>query len=236
MKRLLFILTFVITLCLSGISTRASTVTISGPDTIHKARNTILTMSDILSLYESTSGEVAISADGYTGNGNLIGSYEVELYANNENIIGSKIITVNVIDSLPSNIKWIGNNDTLYVNSTKKITWESDIKNALLAIDQIDINSTTMMYILINEYSENYDVPGTYKYEFRLVDSSGYDTVKSINIIVLDSEVLPTPDYVSEPSKGIMSMIEELWSFIKLIMFALVLIIGYKFLKKRGIV
>lgn len=239
MKKLLITITLILTVSLSGFSTRASTVIITGPEVIHKAKDSILTISDILSLYQSSNGNVAISYDNYTGNGNKIGEYDIELYVTNESVIESKVISVNVIEYLPSNVKWITDNDKLYVGSNTKITWENEIKDALLEIGLININSSTRMYITDNTYSDNHNKQGEYNYEFRLVDSSGNDVTRSIKIVVLATEDLQEPDYVSPKPKGLLDSISafllNIWSFIEVVLLVLAILIGYKFLKRKGL-
>lgn len=193
---------------LSGISARASS-TVIGPSTIHKGKNAILTTSDILGFYTSNLGTVSISIDNYTGNGNRIGTYDMEIYATDGVEIVAKNIEIVVVESLPSNIKAIGDSKDLYINNSSKIDWH-DIRQSLLITDYINITSTTQVYILNDGYSESYQTPGTYLYDFRLIDASGYDNSFTIKIIVKDTQVMPEPDYVFEPEPSFFDSIVKM--------------------------
>lgn len=201
MKKItVLILIFLSVLCLGGLSTRASTV-IEGPTIIHKGRNTVLPISDILDMYTSELGPVSVSIDEYTGNGNLIGEYSIEVYATDGATIHSKMVTIVVVNSLPSKIKAIGNHSDIYTNTSKALTLKEDILPALQITEFVLVTQTTVGYILNNQYTANYETPGTYFYQFRLLDASGYDMTFDINIIVKDSGSIPDPDIVYTPPR-----------------------------------
>jgi hypothetical protein len=212
----------------------SSTVTIIGPTTIHKAKNSILTTSDILNMYSSNIGEVAVSVDEFTGNGNIKGSYLLELYATDGIDLGSKVVTIIVIESLPTRIKAVGDNKNIYTNTSSTLT-QADILTALRLTEYILITDTTQMWILNNQYTSNAANPGSYFYEFRLVDASGYDNTFSIQIITSDAGTLPDPDYVYTPEPG---FIDQAWAVIKAILVWLLVIgvgfIAYKFIDAKA--
>jgi len=235
MKKItVLILIFLSVLCLGGLSTRASTV-IEGPTIIHKGRNTVLPISDILDMYTSELGPVSVSIDEYTGNGNLIGQYNIEVYATNGTTIHSKMVTVVVVNSLPSKIKAIGNHSDIYTNTSKALTLKDDILPALEITEFVLVTQTTVGYILNNQYTANYDTPGTYFYQFRLLDASGYDMTFDINIIVKDSGSIPDPDIVYTPPRHwTQDFFIIILNIFYLVVFVFVGVILYKiFLRKK---
>gem|GEM_PF-1054244 len=235
MKKItVLILIFLSVLCLGGLSTRASTV-IEGPTIIHKGRNTVLPISDILDMYTSELGPVSISIDEYTGNGNLIGEYNIEVYATDGTTIHSKMVTVVVVNSLPSKIKAIGNHSDIYTNTSKALTLKDDILPALEITEFVLVTQTTVGYILNNQYTANYDTPGTYFYQFRLLDASGYDMTFDINIIVKDSGSIPDPDIVYTPPRHwTQDFFIIILNIFYLVVFVFVGVILYKiFLRKK---
>lgn len=240
MKKITVLLLILLSVCcLGGLSAKASsTVTISGPSTIHKAKNSILTTSDIISFYTSNFGHVAVSTDNYTGNGNIKGTYLIELYASVGNDIGSKQLNVIVVDSLPSTIKAIGDNKNLYTSNEKTIT-NQDVLSALDITGHINFNVTTQMYILNNQYTSNYQTPGQYFYEFRLIDTSGYDNIFSLNIIVSDSNTLSDPDYTYQRPESSLTKLFNLLKTVGIIflgVFAFYLFYKHIIKKLRGII
>ncbi|MDY0209851.1 MAG: hypothetical protein RBQ91_00395 [Acholeplasma sp.] len=233
MKKItVLLLTILSVFCLDVINVRASTV-IEGPEVIHKAKNQVLTISDILSFYESDIGEVAVSFDEFTGNGNQIGTYNVQLYVAEGEIVYPKDIEVNVIDSLPAQIKAVGNYKDIYTNTSSELQ-NSTIITALESTGYIYTIQTTQMYILNNTYKANFEIPGSYDYVFRLVDSTGYDNTFSIKINVSDSGTLPNPDYIYEKPE---TMVSKLMNLLKTILIWSVVIISlfvlYKFFKPK---
>lgn len=203
MKKITVLILMIISiLSLGRLPTRASTVII-GPSVIHKAKNTVLPITDILDMYTSSLGDVSISIDGYTGNGNLVGEYLIEVYATDGTNIHSKEVTIVVLSSLPSKVRAIGNYSDIYTNTSKALTLKDDIIPALEATGFITTSQTTVGYILINEYSSSYETPGDYLMQFRLLDASGYDETFEIVIHVKDSGTIPEPDIVYTPPKSI---------------------------------
>ena len=238
MKKItVLILIFLSVLSLGGLSTRASTV-IEGPTIIHKGRNTVLPISDILDMYSSELGPVSVSIDEYTGNGNLIGQYQIEVYATNGTTIHSKMVTIVVVNSLPSKIKAIGNHSDIYTNTSKALTLKDDILPALQITEFVLVTQTTVGYILNNQYTANYDTPGTYFYQFRLLDATGYDMTFDINIIVKDSGAIPDPDIVYTPPRhwtaDVFDFITNLF-FWGIIILALVFVIKSLFKAKKAV-
>lgn len=223
MKKITVLILMIISiLSLGRLPTRASTVII-GPSVIHKAKNTVLPITDILDMYTSSLGDVSISIDGYTGNGNLVGEYLIEVYATDGTNIHSKEVTIVVLSSLPSKVRAIGNYSDIYTNTSKALTLKDDIIPALEATGFITTSQTTVGYILINEYSSSYETPGDYLMQFRLLDASGYDETFEIVIHVKDSGTIPEPDIVYTPPR---SIIDKAWDVIVTVFFWIVIGVG----------
>lgn len=229
MKKItVLILMLLSVVCLGTISARASTV-IEGPAVIYKAKNTVLPISEILDFYSSDVGTVAVSIDNYTGNGNVIGTYLVEIYATDGVTIRSKDVSIIVVNSLPGKVKAIGDQNTIYTNTSKALSLRYDILPALQTTGLLAVTNTTAAYILNDQYTDNYQTPGEYFYEFRLVDASGFENTYQINMIVKNSQALPDPDFVYTPPKPWTSHVFE-WA-INILTWAAILVIFVLLLK-----
>lgn len=135
------------------------------------------------------SNSIEIISDSYTGNENIIGDYLVQLRASdssgntsyfNLNILVKDEVSPVVIG--PESIEYsVSDNNSLL-----------DIINEIYQIE--DEISTTTINILIDDYTINKDLIGTYRVEFEVEDESSNITVKRFEISLIDNEF---PEIVS---------------------------------------
>jgi hypothetical protein len=212
--------------------TYASSTGIIGPEVIHKQSNKILTTSDILSMYSSSLGGVTIAEDGYTGYGNILGSYYLSLYASDGEDIQTKQVEVRVISTL-GNVTAVSDFNKIHL-TTEQLLSPSEIVYVLEKTEYLEITATTQMVILNNTYTDNRETPGTYLFEFRLVNSAGLDQIYLAHLIVSDERDQFVPDVTFEAPPGIFSNIgKQIWNLIQIIVVVVAVIITVKILKKR---
>jgi hypothetical protein len=212
--------------------TYASSTGIIGPEVIHKQSNKILTTSDILSMYSSELGGVTIQQDGYTGYGNILGSYQIKLYASDGSTIQTKDIEVRVIATL-GNVTAVADYNKIHL-TTKQLLSPSDIVYVLEKTEYLEITATTQMVILNNTYTTSRETPGNYLFEFRLVNSAGLDQIYIAHLIVSDERDQFVPDIIFEAPPSIFSNIgKQIWNLIQIIIVVVGVIIVVKILKKR---
>lgn len=204
-------------------TTYASSTDIIGPDIIHKQANSILTVADILSLYSSTHGVVGIAEDNYTGYGNVLGDHTMQLYVSDGTIVFTKNITIAVVQTL-GNVKAVADYKNIHLKSDQLLT-VSDIVYVLERTGYVQITATTQMLIISDTYSANKSTPGTYTFEFRLVNSAGLDQIYTSMIYVSDGADLFVPDVIFEAKPTVWT---QIWSVATSVFYLAVFVgIGY---------
>ena len=122
MKKLAVLVILMMSLIMNSFTmVHASTEVILGPEVIHKQSNHILTTSDILGMYSSSLGNIILSSDQYTGYGNIIGTYTLELYASNGSSASTKPVNIIVVQNL-GNVKAVSDYKNLHVKKTQILT------------------------------------------------------------------------------------------------------------------
>lgn len=194
MKKIACVLNLIMLSLLIGVSSIDASETgyINGPDTIQKEQYSVLTLSDILNLYTSNVGGVSIQRDGYTGNGSILGTYEIDLYSNSGSNIVEKTIKVEVIKSIGYSVRAVTNRRDIHINKSVKLL-PFEIAYVHSKVGLIDLNSTSQMSILSDTYTENSSSPGTYLFEYRIMDATGLDMVVSSTITVYESDRIESP-------------------------------------------
>ncbi|MDX9692510.1 MAG: hypothetical protein RBT45_08635 [Acholeplasmataceae bacterium] len=231
MKKII-ILTLILLSSLSlGISAAAAEGDpIIGPDVIYKQYDKVLTMSTIKSLYTADE-EIEITYDEYTGYGNIPAMYDVTLTAGEQ----TKDIIISVRQTLGNVIAVTYQNEEYTIHVYKNVLLEfEDIKDILVRINYITVTSTTQLFTLTNNYTENASAPGNYTFEFMLATTSGYEEIHEINIRVTNSEEL-TPDIVIQPgvNANLFVMIFTFENVLLFIVFIIVIIIAYQYFNKK---
>ena len=194
MKKIACVLNLIILSLLIGVLSINATESgyINGPDTIQKEQYSVLTLSDILNLYSSNLGGVSIIRDDYTGNGSMLGTYEIDLYSNSGSNIVEKTIKVEVIKSIGYSVRAVTNRRDIHINKSVKLL-PFEIAYVHSKVGLIDLNSTSQMSILSDTYTENSSSPGTYLFEYRIMDATGLDMVVSSTITVYESDRIESP-------------------------------------------
>lgn len=166
---------------------------ISGPEMIHKAKNEILTMDDILKLYKSSDGQIIIVDDEFTGHGNQNGVYSItfSLY---EYPSVYKLTEVHVVDDL-GEATLVANQNEIYVANDVKLN-PSKIIDILQKTNYVQFNSTAAVSILNNSYTGNEENNGSYIFDFRIVTTSGTNTIYESIIRVHEPNNIFTGDFI----------------------------------------
>jgi len=164
-----------------------SGVEIRGPNKIQKEQYQILTLSDILSFYTSDAA-MTVSEDNYSGNGAVLGVHTIVLFATDGVETKEKTVEIEVIKSIGYGVRAVTNLKDIHIAKS----------NVLLPQDIVQIHNRTGVFalnqsILTDNYTTFSEVPGTYVFEYRIMDATGLDQVISCNITVYDSERLQTP-------------------------------------------
>lgn len=244
MKKIVLLVTLMLSALLMSQTTLASTSDIVGPSIIHKQANHILTISNILRLYSSPYGNVAVQSDEFTGQGNVLGEHQIVLKVTDGDETYLKDISVFVIAEL-GNVKAVTDRKDLHVRTTQQLT-PHEIVEVLQKTGYVEITATTQMMIINDTYTENNDVEGQYIFEFRLINSAGVDEVYTSLINVSDTDGFFVPDIVFEkPISGTWAWIQNAWTnwvwpiLYNLIMFlvlgiAAIFLIRYYKKKNRG--
>ena len=170
----------------------SATNKIKGPELIQKSQMQVLTLSDILALYSSELGGVSIQEDGYTGNGAVIGTYEIELIASNGEEQALKVIEVQVLSAIGYQVRAVTDRVNIHIAKGNELSI-LDIANVHARTGVTTINQTSQIEILSNAYADNEDVAGVYLVEYRLMDATGFDKIISCNITVHESERIQNP-------------------------------------------
>jgi len=172
----------------------ATTDTITGPEIVFKQADKILTITQILALYESELGEVSVESDDYTGNGDVPGNYAVTLGVEDE----TKTISINVRQTIgPVIAVTVTDGDYQVILHKNTVLTANEIIDVLINVQMIVVTSSTQITVLTNTYQDNATAPGTYSFEFYLATISGLEETYLITLKVNDTETL-VPDIVLE--------------------------------------
>ncbi|VEU82756.1 immunoglobulin-like domain-containing protein [Acholeplasma hippikon] len=207
----------------------------SGPTAITKPNNSILTVNDIkaqLSANDVKEGDkkaqITVKTDNYTGKGNITGSYTIVFEVkDSKGNTATHTVTVTVADNIPP-VWYIQNGVSIKLISPATLT-RQQILDLLVATGQLNINSTTQINFIIDEYTGHEDTAGFYSVTIGYSDSSGNEGIKNLDIEVVSNE--NTTPIVIEPEQN---FFEKVGSFIKenpfettLIGLGIVIIIGF---------
>lgn len=235
MKKIILALGFFLVFMFSSFyNVDAAGAGIIGPDTIHKEKNQIFTVIDLLKLYDQ---DVFIQEDSYTGNGNESGTYEIILTQGDE----KKTVQIIVIDNWGNLEK---SNDLLFVTDQKNIYLSSNRELTLYEMVYYVYANTGLVETaynfryeeIKNDYylakNENGMIPsGTYQHDFKLTYYSGEQMTLTTLIIVVDLPEIP--GVVLEPPPGVFDQIMGMIPFILIVGVPIYLLTNYK-KRKRG--
>jgi hypothetical protein len=172
---------------------------ITGPDTIYKEKDRVLTMTQILALYSSDGGDVIAVEDNYTGLGDVPGIYPITLGIDGE--LSEKEVSVSVRSTIGNVIAVTETEDAFTIHMHKNHTLTANqIVDVLVNIQLIVVTSGTEITIMTNTYSDNADAPGIYSFEFHLATTAGTEEMHTIALKVNDTEQLLPDIVVEEPT------------------------------------
>ena len=162
---------------------------ILGPDIVYKDANEIVSINDITSLYTASEAVVIAHQDGFTGKGNIVGEHEIILKATDGLLDKFKTITVKVTYNKIPDIddknlfslvgKTTSSNSYLFVTLQDKSIDLEDIRDTLINLNELSIVEPSSKQIIVDTYTDNKEIPGTYTFNFKILDSTGI--IRNIN-------------------------------------------------------
>lgn len=190
MKKITVLLLALFSSFMLSIEANALSSDIVGPNVIHKEMNQALTITDILSYYET---DVMILEDGYTGHGNMPGEYTITL----KQSTNTKDITVYVIQNwgdLQSSQDIIAVTDykDIYVVNSRVLTPYEIIYYIFMKTGYFENTSNFYYESQIDTYTVNVNEDntidvGVYQFSFRATFFTGYEATYSSTIHVVQS-------------------------------------------------
>lgn len=216
---------------------KASSAVIYGPSVIHKQVDSILTMSDILALYQSELGPVTVSIDEYTGNGNVISSYALQLFATDGTSIATKNVVIYVINNL-GKVKAVTDYKNIHMTLTQAQEMTlAEIPRIVSRTGYFTLITGAQMAIISDTFTAGKSTPGMYQFEFRIVDQTGYDETFLSNVYVYDSSSMIDPDVVyGGPSNSMDGIAAVFRTFIGFFALGLGIAFLYKLSKKKKVI
>lgn len=212
-KILMFIILSISIFAFNFIQVSASENEILGANVIHKQANQILTINDIKAMYNSTFGQITVENDTYTGYGNVVGLKTVDMVVETFQETYRKTISIYVVNLL-GNVKAVTDYKDIHLRTDQVLT-PTQIVYVLENTGYLEITATTQMSIENDTYTINATTPGTYVFEFRLINSAGLDEIYSSKIYVSDGSSLFVPDVIFEaPVSPISSVLKWILNFI----------------------
>ena len=236
MKKLIALL-LLFTIANLKLNLKASSAVIYGPSVIHKQSSSILTMSDILALYQCELGPVTVSIDEYTGNGNVVSTYALQLYASDGTSIATKDIQIIVIASL-GNVKAVTDYKNIHLTLTQAQEMTlAEIPKIVARTGYFDLIQGAQMAIISDTFTAGKATPGIYQFEYRIVDQTGYDETFLSSVYVYDSSLMIDPDVVyGGPSSRLDGISSAVTSFLMFFGLGVGIAFIYKASKKSKVI
>lgn len=190
----------------------------SGPASILKGKSEVLTVDDIkdmLTANDFIDGEVEITVkeDNYSGKGNRVGTYNVIFQAKDSaGNVGLHEVEITVSDDIPP--VFYVDNYFITVEQSLMLTRE-DIIAILQASGQLNIQSTTNIQFVLNEYEGNETIVGIYGITVKAssVDGSGQIFNLAVQVVEDEEGTVVRPD---DPwYKQIASWFVKAWDWLK---------------------
>lgn len=188
----------------------------SGTTTITKPSNSILAVSEIqaqLTAHDAIegnkTGQITILSDGYTGKGNVVGSYEIVFQVQDSK--GNKsthMVTVNVVDNIAPVI-YIKDGVSVILKANEVLTRDQIISILQVTGQVQNVTQATQFSFLVDEYQGNESTPGVYMLSVRATSVNGNQSVHNMMINVLDADT--EDDVTVEPVK--LQWYEHIWNF-----------------------
>lgn len=163
----------------------------SGPASVLKGKSEVLTVDDIkdmLTANDFIDGEVEITVkeDNYSGKGNRVGTYKIIFQAiDSAGNIGLHEVEITVSDNIPP--VFYVDNYFITVEQSLILTRE-DIIAILQASGQLNIQSSTNIQFLLNEYEGNETVVGIYGITVKASSVDGSGQIFNLAVQVVEDE------------------------------------------------
>lgn len=232
MKKISVIICILMIMTISSRTSIYGSSDIEGPSVIHKSSTQVLSLSNILSLYDY---DVLVIEDNYTGYGNVPGVYVITLQQGSI----TKDIEINVVDSWgnldqQTDILFVTDYKDIYVYEHRVLTLYEMIYYIYSTTGYVDISSDPYY----TEYSNSYHssigdddlVPiGDYYLSFKLSYYSGYEAEYTSTIHVIKTRNISGTQL--EPPR---SNIDKWVSSIPWFIGGVIVILGIKKFKKKG--
>jgi len=216
MKKFWTIFILILMFFFAGASTSAEasdSPVIIGPNLIQKEQYQVLTLSDILNLYTSEIGGVSITRDTYTGNGAILGTYEIDLMAADGVEIAEKTIEIEVLRIIGYSVRAVTDKKNIHISKAVRLM-AIDVAQIHSATGVFELNNTSQMSVLTDNYSAKFDTPGNYLFEYRVMDATGLDMTISATITVYESDRIDAPIFIAPEKPSIFSNISKITNMI----------------------
>ena len=187
----------------------------SGPTVISKSSTQAMTISQIKSQLSANdiidgnlTSNIQVVSDDYTGNGNVVGSYNIQFsVSDSSGNIAYHTISIEIYDNLPP-IFYVKDGYFVSVVQSVHLT-QQDFIDILQITGQISVSGTggIEVYTLLNEYESNESTPGIYALSFRTVSQSGDESVYNMAVEVMEDTENPVDVIEDEDS----STLSQFW-------------------------
>ena len=151
-KTIYIVVLFICTILMTIIPAHAVDDNINGPDIVFKQSTSIITINDILLLYQSDGRFISVSEDGYTGNGATVGVYNVVLSATDGISTITRTIQVKVLNEI-GDVTLVGNGD-IYVRPDQVLDFTA-IRTVLRNVGYISTTVGTGYQLIVDESTWN---------------------------------------------------------------------------------
>lgn len=177
---------------ISNTKVYAASTDISGPSVIHKEKNQVFTIGDLLKLYDN---DVFIDEDNFTGYGNVPGEYIITLIQGFE----TKDVTIVVVEdwkqlSRSNDILFVTDYKNIYVSNNRNLTLYETIYYIYDTTGYVETDYQFRYEELLDEYHSSFEdgiiLPGSYQMIFRLTYFSGLQSTYSVSIHTIEIQEL----------------------------------------------
>lgn len=140
-----------------------------------------------LRAYDETDGDVSdsivIIEDTYTSNCSTLGLYSIMFRANDSNNNYTFFtVKVQVVDT---EAPVFGGVFEIFAKNSKLVSID-DITDGIILSDNYDLPGSISLELLEDNYTNNYNIVGTYEIKYRATDTSGNDKIGIVSINVED--------------------------------------------------
>lgn len=194
MKKIIYALIALFAVVIGGFFLTNSTVSAAAitfeaeNTTIYKDKNGVLLKADILDLikgdFTGTGIELEIKSDQYSGNGNIVGEYNIVVVAKSGEDTLRKTYKVKVVEGLYFDYAY---NEKVYVSAGKHLTKDQFVKGlkVIELLPNIDMSFTCQC----DDYFDYSDAEGEFTCSYSYVATNGESGSGEITITVLEESI-----------------------------------------------